>query len=150
MLAIAKMKISDWLREFRMKNGLSQAALGRYAELGPGSQVSMWENDLRNPDYEDILKLAAYSGADKDELISLWRGDVDSVSVPLMEFPPKLIDAWRRMEPWQKEWLAESAALAVQLHEQRVPYEANPQESPSSHEPQPPRGKRRSRPEIQP
>lgn len=143
------MKIGEWLRAFRIRNGLSQAGLGEYAGLGASSQISMWENGQRDMQYEDVVRLAIYSGTPKEDLIALWRGERDDIPIPELEVPPKLLIALRKMRPWQKKWLTESAVLAVELHEAREPYEASPPEPPTPPERQPPEERRGQPPGTQ-
>lgn len=68
------MTIGDRIREFRKSRGLTQKELGE--RLGLSYQaIAQWENNLRKPKTETIIKIACALGIRYDDLVGLETFD---------------------------------------------------------------------------
>ena len=72
------MTIGDRIREFRKSRGLTQKELGE--RLGLSYQaIAQWENNLRKPKTETIIKIACALGIRYEDLVGLETFDTGAV-----------------------------------------------------------------------
>lgn len=92
------------LRELRIEKNLTQQAMSK--EIGVSRQVySNWENEINQPDYNFLVKLADFFGVSTDYL--LGRSDElgyvtiqSSLTVPALSAnEQKLLNNFRAMRP---------------------------------------------------
>ena len=82
------------------KANLTQADLARVLQVSPAA-VGLWEQGRRQPDYDTLVKIAAYFGVTTDYL--LGKDTAEKPTFPKPEPPPlakeevRLIDKYRQL-----------------------------------------------------
>lgn len=82
------------LKEFRTKRGLSQADLAKILGLAP-SAVSNWEQGTREPNIENLTKIAIVLDVTVDDLIEFKKVH-DAIGKSLLEKIQKLKGAVKK------------------------------------------------------
>lgn len=126
------MTIGERIREVRKSRGLTQKELGERLGLSYQS-IAQWENDLRKPKSETILKIAGALGVRYEDLVELetfntgaefdkrWKeltksANGDSLTVIHTTDPRKFIDfALDQMNEEGQAKLAERAAEVLEV-----------------------------------
>ena len=68
----------DRLRELRKSKNISQEELGHFCRVAKNT-VSNWENNINQPSYEILTKLAQHFGVTIDYLLGFNQEDIDAL-----------------------------------------------------------------------
>lgn len=68
----------DRLKELRKEHNLTQEDIGNLCDVGK-TTISNWENNITQPPFEIIKKLAEYFGVTIDYLLNFTQDDVDNM-----------------------------------------------------------------------
>lgn len=125
------MTIGERIREIRKSRGLTQRELGERLGLSYQS-IAQWENDLRKPKSETILKIACALGVRYEDIVGLeafdtgaefderWKelaknANGESLTVIHTTDPRKFIDF--ALEQMTEEWQTKVAERAAEVLE---------------------------------
>ena len=68
----------DRLKELRKKHNLTQEEIGELCEVGK-TTISNWENNITQPPFDIVKKLAQYFGVTIDYLLNFTQDDADNM-----------------------------------------------------------------------
>lgn len=77
----------DRLKELRKERNLTQEEIGTFCKVGK-TTISNWENNITQPPFEIVKKLAHYFGVTADYLLGLNQNDInriDKLNIALRE-----------------------------------------------------------------
>ena len=68
----------DRLKELRKEHNLTQEEIGQLCEVGK-TTISNWENNITQPPFDIVKRLAKYFGVTIDYLLNFTQDDVDNM-----------------------------------------------------------------------
>lgn len=68
----------DRLKELRKEQNLTQEEIGELCEVGK-TTISNWENNITQPPFEIVKRLAQYFGVTIDYLLNFTQEDMDNM-----------------------------------------------------------------------
>lgn len=68
----------DRLKELRKEHNLTQEEIGDFCKVGK-TTISNWENNITQPPFEIVKKLAEYFGVTIDYLLNFTQDDADNM-----------------------------------------------------------------------
>ncbi|GAF14175.1 negative regulation of the defective prophage PBSX genes [Bacillus sp. JCM 19046] len=80
------MKLGDRIRSLREKEGLTQKALAQKLDI-PHQNLSNYERNFRQPDYETLQKVADYYAVTTDFLLGRSKRSSQDVSIAFYDGP---------------------------------------------------------------
>lgn len=107
------------LKKLRDSKGITQADLAQILQASPAA-VGLWEQGRRRPDYETLVKIAAYFEVTTDFLLGKDESSLPITSKteppPLAKEEVRLLDKYRRLTIKNKQRLNDlvSTFLAAQ------------------------------------
>lgn len=126
--------IPELIMATRTARRLSQNAFALYMAV-PSSAVSLWARGLQRPNPESCAKMADLSGYPVEFVLKLaghLRSDAEApptpnLGRPTVEVIPELGLLIKRFGPEdQRRWVLPAVRLALELREDRAPYDASP------------------------
>ena len=106
------MRFGDVLRELIEERGMTQKQLGRDLNLAP-STLGNYVNNLREPDYETLKRIAAYFQVSIDYLLDhhVWKAENHQEA--------RLLRQYRSMEPSMQELFLAQGEFFLHYHTPR-------------------------------
>lgn len=106
------MKLGDILKEFLEQNDMTQKELAQALDITPAA-LGNYVRNMREPDYDTLLKIADYFHVSTDSLLN------HTFDSKLTRDEETLLELYRSLNPEQKEFYLEQGKIFIKQNKRK-------------------------------